>query len=163
MKDVFSIILASKVRLATALVLAATVVAAGVTFGSWAVGSSPGNGYAKATSSQNLALADASASTVAQLYPGGTGDVKVRVTNPNPFAVTITSVAGAGTISSDKGAACDAAAGVTYTDQMGLSQAVGAGATVTFTLPGAAAMSGSASSSCQGAVFAIPVTLSASS
>jgi hypothetical protein len=163
MKDVFSIILASRARLAIALLLVAAVIAGGVTFGSWAVGSSPGNGYAKATSAQNLTLSDASASTVAQLYPGGTGDVKVKVTNPNLFAVTITSVAGAGTITSDHGAACDAATGVTYTDQTGLSQAVGAGATVTFTLPGAAAMSGAASSSCQGAVFAIPVTLTASS
>ena len=72
------------------------VVAGGVTFGSWAVGSSPGSGYAKATSAQNLTLSDASASTVAQLYPGGTGDVKVKVTNPNLFRVTITSVGGLG-------------------------------------------------------------------
>ncbi len=163
MMDVFSILLANRTRLAVALALVAVVIAGGVTLGSWAVGSDPGNGYAKATSSQNLTLSDASASTVAQLYPGGTGDVKVKVTNPNPFAVTVTSVSGAGTITSDKGAACNASTGVTYTDQTGLTQAVGAGATVTFTLTGAAAMSNAASSSCQGAVFTIPVTLVATS
>ena len=163
MKDVLSVVLANRTRLAVASALIAVVIAGGVTLGSWAVGSDPGNGYAKATSAQNLTLSDASASTVAQLYPGGTGDVEVKVTNPNPFAVTVTSVAGAGTITSDKGAACNASTGVTYTDQTGLTQAVGAGATLTFTLPGAAAMSNSTSSSCQGAVFSIPVTLVATS
>ncbi len=163
MKDVLSVVLANWTRLAVASALVAVVIAGGVTFGSWAVGSDPGNGYAKATSSQNLTLSDASASTTAQLYPGGTGDVKVKVTNPNAFAVTVTSVAGAGTITSDKGASCNASTGVTYTDQTGLTQVVGAGMTLTFTLPGAAAMSNSTSSSCQGAVFSIPVTLVASS
>src|SRR5215469_2290789 len=110
MHDALSIIFASRARLTVALALVAAVIAGGVTFGSWAVGSDPGNGYAKATTATNLTFNDVSASTTATLYPGGNGSVKVSVNNPNPFAVTITAVNGTGgAITSDKGAACDAA------------------------------------------------------
>jgi hypothetical protein len=146
-----------------ALVLIALVVAGGVTFGSWAVGSDPGSAYAKAVSAQNLTLSDATASTVADLYPGGTGAVKIKVTNPNAFAVTITGVAGAGAITSNMGAPCDAATGVTFTTQTGLSLVLAAGATSVFSLPGAAAMANTSVTSCQGGVFTIPVTLTATS
>jgi hypothetical protein len=161
--DFIKIIIASKARLAVALSLTAVVVGGGVTFGSWVVGSSAGNAYSKAISASNLTLSDASASTVADLYPGGTGNVKVKVTNPNAFAVTISGVAGAGAITSDKGTPCDTTTGVSFTDTTGLTQAVGAGATVTFTLTGKAAMSNSSDTTCQGGIFAIPVTLTATS
>lgn len=164
MHDAISIIFASRARLTVALALVAAVIAGGVTFGSWAVGSDPGNGYAKAKSSANLTLSDSSASTTAQLFPGGTGDVVVKVTNPNPFAVTVTSVKGTGgAITSDKGAACNLSTGVSYTDQTGLSLSLAAGATGTFTLAGAASMSNASDTTCQGAVFSIPVTLTATS
>jgi hypothetical protein len=161
MKDIFKIIVGSKGRLAVALAMATMVVAGGATFGSWAVSSEAGNGYAKAVTAQNLTLSDASASTVADLYPGGSGAVKIKVTNPNSFAVTITGVAGAGTVTSDKGAACDASTGVTFTNQTGLSLGLAAGATTVFSLPGAVAMSNATVTSCQGGVFTIPVTLTA--
>jgi hypothetical protein len=146
-----------------ALLAITMVVAGGATFGSWAVGSDAGNGYAKAVTAQNLTLSDASASTVADLYPGGTGNVKLKVTNPNAFAVTITGVAGDGTITSDKGAACDASTGVTFSNTTGLSLNLAAGATTVFTLSGKAAMSNASDTTCQGAVFTIPVTLTATS
>jgi hypothetical protein len=133
-----------------------------IAFAAWTAGGT-GNGYSKATTAQNLTTVDVSASTTAQLYPGGTGDLKLSVTNPNPYAVTVTSVAGSGTITSDKGAACNSATGVTYTNQTGLTQAVGAGATATFTLTGSVAMSNSSDNSCQGGVFTVPVTLTGTS
>jgi hypothetical protein len=132
-----------------------------VTFGSWSVSSSAGSGYSKAKVASSLTLSDASASTTAQLYPGGTGDIWIKVNNSNPFAVTVTSVTGAGTITSDKGAACDAATGVTFTNTTGLTQVVGAGATVTFSLAGKVAMSNASDNTCQGAVFTVPITLAA--
>jgi hypothetical protein len=143
--------------LSAILVVATTA----VTFGSWTVSSSAGSGYSKAKVASSLTLSDASASTTAQLYPGGTGDIWIKVTNSNPFAVTVTSVTGAGTITSDKGAACDAATGVTFTNTTGLTQAVGAGATVTFSLAGKVAMSNASDNTCQGAVFTVPITLAA--
>jgi len=155
-----AIVAADRRKLLLALSAASIVIAAGVTFGSWAV-TGTGNGYSKAVTSSNLTLNDASASTVGDLVPGGTGNVKVSVTNPNPFAVTITSVTSTGSITSDVGAACDSSSPLSFTDQTGLSLALGAGATTTFTLSGAAAMSVGAVTACQGAVFTIPVSVAA--
>jgi hypothetical protein len=163
LRNVARIILADKSKLLIAVVAAVTLATGTVTFGSWVVGSSSGAGYSKARSSVNLTLNDVSASTVADLYPGGTGNVLVSVTNPNPFAVTITSIVGAGTITSNAGAPCTASTGVTFTDQTGLSLALAAGATTTFTLSGKAAMSNASVTSCQGAIFTIPVTVTATS
>jgi hypothetical protein len=127
-------------------------------FAAWSTSGS-GNGYAKAGTASALTIGDATASTVADLYPGATGAVKLQVTNPNSFPVKITSVAKqtSGTITSDKGAACNAATGVTFTDQTGLALVVAAGATSTFTLSNAVAMSNASDNTCQGAVFTIPV------
>jgi hypothetical protein len=157
------IIAADKARLALALSAILVVATTAVTFGSWTVSSSAGSGYSKAKVASSLTLSDASASTTAQLYPGGTGDIWIKVTNSNPFAVTVTSVTGAGTITSDKGAACDAATGVTFTNTTGLAQIVGAGATVAFSLAGKVAMSNTSDNTCQGAVFTVPITLAATS
>jgi len=156
------ILVANKLRLTAALLAIGVVTAGGVTYGSWTVGSAAGNGYAQAVTAQDLTLSNGSA-TVADLYPGATGAVKLTVTNPNGFAVTVTGVTGAGTITSDKGATCNASTGVTFTNTTGLSQAIGAGATVTFSLTGKAAMSNSSVDACQGAIFTIPVTLTATS
>jgi hypothetical protein len=161
--NVVRVIAADKLKLAIAFAAAMTLAVGSVSFGSWVVGSDPGAGYSKAKSSVNLTLNDVSAAAVADLYPGGTGNVIVSVTNPNPFAVTIASIVGAGAITSNAGAACNASTGVTFTDQTGLSLALGAGATSTFTLAGKAAMSNASVSSCQGAIFTIPVTVTAAS
>ena len=156
-----TIIVADKVRLVLALSAIVVTATGGMTFGSWTVASSPGSGYAKALAAVNLTVG--SSTVTAQLYPGGTGDLFLTVTNPNPFGVTVTSVTGAGAITSDKGAACNTSTGVTYTDTAGLGQVVGAGATVSFTLAGKVAMSNASDSSCQGAIFTVPVALAATS
>jgi hypothetical protein len=163
LRAALGIIAADKARLALALSAVAVLATAALTLGSWAVGSSTGNGYAKAITAQSVTLSDASASTTAQLYPGGTGDLVVKVTNPNSFGVTVTSVTGSGTITSDKGAACNAATGVTFTNATGLSQTVAGGATTTFSLVGKVAMSNASDNTCQGAIFTVPVTLTATS
>lgn len=145
------------------LAIPAVLGAVGIAIGAWnATGS--GTGYAKAGTSSSLTLGDASASTVADLYPGVTnGNVKITVTNPNPFPVSITTVSqtASTSITSDKGAACNASTGVTFSTQSGLSLALGAGATSTFTLSGAVAMSNASANACQGAVFSIPVDVAA--
>ena len=153
---------ASRLKLALALAGLTITVAGGLTLGNWAVSGS-GNAYAKATTASVLTLSDASAATTAQLYPGGSGDVKVKVTNPNAFDVTITGVTGNGTVTSDKGAACNAATGVTFTNQANLSLSLAAGATTTFTLTGAASMTNASDTTCQGAVFTVPVSVAATS
>ncbi len=153
---------ASRLKLALALAGLTITVAGGLTLGNWAVSGS-GNAYAKASTASALTLSDASAATSAQLYPGGSGDVKVRVTNPNAFGVTITAVSGNGLITSDKGLLCDASTGVSFTNQSNLSLGLAAGATTTFTLTGAASMTNASDNSCQGAVFTVPVSVAATS
>jgi hypothetical protein len=134
------------------------ILTAGVAFAVWTAGGS-GNGYAKAGTVGALTTVDASASTSAQLYPGGTGDVVIKVSNPNSFPVTVTGVSGNGTITSDAGATCNASTGVTFTDTTGLSEVAAASTTTTITLANKASMSSSSVNACQGAIFTIPVTL----
>lgn len=138
------------------------VAAVGVAYAAWTAGGS-GSGYAKATTAQALATIDVSASTPATLYPGATGNLKLEIDNPNPYPVRITSVSGAGTITSDKGAACDASTGVSFANQSGLTLDVPGSSSATFTLSGAVSMSNASDNSCQGAVFTVPVSLSGAS
>jgi hypothetical protein len=140
----------------------AALAVSGIIVAAWSTSGS-GNGYAKAGSASALTIGDASASTSADLYPGATGAVKLKVTNPNSFPVRITAVSkqAAGSITSDKGAACNASTGVTFTDQSGLTLDLAAGATSTFTLSGAVSMSNASDNSCQGAIFTIPVDVTA--
>jgi hypothetical protein len=128
----------------------------GVAFASWlATGS--GSATARATTAQELTTS--TATTAATLYPGATGDAVIRVSNPNPYPVRVTTITGNGAITSDKGAACNAATGVSFSNQSELSLDVAAGASATFTLTGAVSMNNSSHNSCQGAVFTIPVLL----
>ncbi len=132
------------------------VLAAGIAFAAWTA-TGTGSGYAKATTAQPLTTVDVSAVTPATLYPGATGDVLLRISNPNPYDVVVTDVTGNGAITaSDPG--CNVAS-VSFTDQTGLSLTVTAGNSATFTLAGAVQMSGAANDNCQGATFTIPVLL----
>ena len=145
-------------RAAVTSVLLGTLLVAGVAFAAWTA-TGTGSGYAKATTAQAITTVDVSASTAATLYPEATGDVKLRIDNPNPYPVRVTDVAGSGAITSNAGAACNAATGVTFSNQSGLTLDVAAGSAATFTLTGSVAMSNASDTSCQGAVFTIPVTL----
>lgn len=155
------------------LALAATcsaLIVTGLVFAAWLTSGS-GSATAKAGSSQALSTVDASASTNATLYPGVTGDVTVKISNPNPFAIRVTSVALNGQnsdITADGGHASCSPTGVSFSNQTGLSVDVpaksgGTNGTATATLTGAASMSNASADGCQGATFTIPVTLSGSS
>ena len=146
------------------LAAVAALVVTGILFAAWSTSGS-GNGYAKAGTASALTLNDASASTTADLYPGANGAVKLSVTNPNSFPVRITAVSkqAAGTITSDKGAACNASTGVTFNNQSGLTLDLAANTTSTFTLANAVSMSNASDNSCQGAAFTIPVDVTAAS
>jgi hypothetical protein len=147
-------------KILVALIAVIATAAVGIAVAAWSTSGS-GTGYAKAASSSALTLSDATASTTADLYPGATGTVKIKVTNPNAFPVRITQVAqtSGGSITSDKGAACDASTGVSFSTRTGLALALAANSTDTFTLTGAVSMSNASDDSCQGAVFSIPVDI----
>ncbi len=87
-----------------------------IAYAAWTATGS-GSGYAKATSAQALTTVDVSATTVATLYPGATGNVSAAHQQPEPLSRHVTYVTGSGTIDSDTTPACDASTGVTYTDQ----------------------------------------------
>jgi hypothetical protein len=115
-----------------------------------------------------LTTVDVSASTSATLYPGGSGDVLLRIKNPNPYAVTVSAVSGNGSITPDAGHSGCSPTGVTFTDQTGLTINVpaksgGVDGEVETTLTNAASMSNASVNACQGATFAIPVSLTGSS
>ncbi len=146
-----------------AVVAVVAVAVAGIAIAAWAVTGS-GTGYAKAGSSSALTLSDATASTSADLFPGSTGAVKLKVSNPNPFPVRITAVASTSAVTSDKGAGCDASTGVSFAHQSGLTLDLLANETnKVFTLAGAVSMTNASDNTCQGAVFAIPVSVTAAS
>ena len=119
-----------------------------------------GTGTASAGTAQSLTTTVASV-TGGLLYPGGTGDVRLTVNNPNPFPVKISAVTSMGSATSSS-ATCDANGnGVTFTDRTNLNQPVPAGGSATFSLLGAAAMDIASDDACQGATFTLPVALTA--
>jgi hypothetical protein len=94
------------------------------------------------------------------LLPGGSADVIVRVNNPNSYAVTLVSVTGGpGSITADSNHGGCTPTSVTFNNQTGLGTSIAASGTTFVDLPSAATMSTSASNGCQGATFAIPVTI----
>lgn len=140
----------------------AVLVAAGLAYAAWTTNGS-GNGYAEAGTAQALTTNDASGATVADLYPGANGDVKLEIANPNPFPVRVTSVSGNGAITASGGIGTCNTTGVTFTNQTGLTIDVPANGTQTATLNDAASMSNASENGCQGATFTIPVSLSGAS
>ena len=129
----------------------------GLVYAAWTTSGS-GSGYAKAGTAQALTTVDVSASTTADLYPGTDGKVIVRINNPNPYPVKVTDINGNGPITASGGIGTCATTGVTYTNQSGTFN-VPANSAATFTLNNAAHMSNASENGCQGATFAIPVTL----
>jgi hypothetical protein len=154
-----------------ALTIAAALGVVGLVYAAWTTNGT-GSGYAKAGTAQALSTVDVSASTSATLYPGGpAGDVLIKISNPNPYPVTVTGVSLNGTngdIAADSGHSGCTTTGVSFTNQTGLSIGVPAKSGSTngeaqATLTGAASMSNASLNACQGAVFTIPVTISGTS
>ena len=148
-------------------VLAATMAAVGLVYAAWTTNGS-GNAYAKAGTAAAISTVDVSASTTATLYPGVSGDVLIKLDNPNPYTVTVTGVTGTGTITADAGHSGCTTTGVTFTNQTGLSLVIpaksgGVDGVLQTSLSGAASMSNASLNACQGAVFTIPVTISGTS
>src|SRR5581483_2262494 len=125
-----------KVLVATGVVLGSAL-ATNLAFAAW---NSTGSGSGSAQATTAKALTTTAASTSAQLFPGAIGDLKI-------------------TIKYDKGSACDASTGVTFTDQHIQTLDVPASSSATFTLANAVGMSNASDNACQGATFTVPVSL----
>jgi len=144
-----------KVLVATGVVLGSAL-ATNLAFAAW---NSTGSGSGSAQATTAKALTTTAASTSAQLFPGAIGDLKITIKNDNGYPVRVTDVTGSGTITSDKGSACDASTGVTFTDQHIQTLDVPASSSATFTLANAVGMSNASDNACQGATFTVPVSL----
>lgn len=81
-------------RVAAAILGVSLVGGAAVAATNWIVGLTAGSsGEGQSATIQNLTIAAvASPSASNQLYPGGTGDVVLTISNPNPYPVTVTGV-----------------------------------------------------------------------
>lgn len=96
-----------------------------------------------------------------KLQPGASGDLKLTITNPNHFTVTVVHIKQApGTIgvSGAKGACTGATSGVSVPTET-ISYSVGAGGTYTITIATGAHLGTTSPTGCQGATFSIPVTI----
>jgi hypothetical protein len=144
------------------LITSAACVAVGLSSGTayaYFTGSGHGTGSATVGGMATVTISSATVSPNTPLLPGGSGDVTLKVTNPNAFAVTLVSVTGDGSITADSGHPSCTTTGVTFTSQTGLSTSIPADTTQSIDLPGAASMTAASSPGCQGATFSIPVTI----
>jgi hypothetical protein len=133
--------------------------AATAAFAAWTVG---GGGTGTATATSALPLTTSVATTTAALYPGITGSaLYLKVNNPNPFPVAITSVNANGAAVPDAGHPTCTTTGVTFTTTA-VTQTVAANGQATFTAAGVA-MTNASDTGCQGATFTIPVTFTSAS
>jgi hypothetical protein len=133
--------------------------AASAAFAAWTVG---GGGTGTATATSAAALTTSVATTTAELYPGITGaNLYLKVNNPNPFPVAITSVNANGAAVADAGHSSCTTTGVSFATTA-VTQTVPANGQSSFTAAGVS-MSNSSDTGCQGATFTIPVTFTATS
>ena len=153
-------------KLAVAVIVAVMAIV-GLVYAAWTTNGT-GEAYAKAGTSQAIGTIDVSASTTATLYPGISGDVLIKLDNPNQYAVTVTAISGNGSITPDGGHSGCTTTGVTFSNQTGLSLVIpaksgGVNGVLQTSLTNAASMSNASLNACQGATFTIPVTLTGSS
>jgi hypothetical protein len=146
-------------------VVAGTMVALTATAAA-AYWSSSGNGTASAQAGSALnPTTSAVASVGTVLVPGGSGNVTIKVNNPNGYPVRLSSVVNqsGGTITGTGGTGTCTNTDVTFTNQTGLSNVIAAGGNVTITFANAASMGSNPDQGCQNATITIPVTVTVSS
>jgi hypothetical protein len=135
--------------------------------GSWAYFSTSGSGSGAAHAATAQAVTLEPAVPTAELYPGATADVRLKVTNPNPIAIRIGSLQldtsqGNGGFAVDNAHSACAVSALSFTDQTNggsgwqLPPRVGTtDGTLDIDLPDAISMSMGAADSCQGAHFTV--------
>jgi hypothetical protein len=158
-------------RRGVAAIVALAVTALVVTATALAYWTTTGLGAAPATAADVQALTLGAATPSAQLYPGGTADVAVDVSNPNASAVhlgslTLDSAQGTAGFDVDAGHAACNPSPLSYTTQSnggaGWSVPPKVGATngvLHLDLSNAVAMGASAGNACQGASFLVHLNI----
>lgn len=144
-------------------VTAAVIVNAGAAWAYWRLDGN-GSGVAVAGSAVELRLQGESDDNK-PLYPGGTTNMTVTVTNQNDFPIQITSVSpGDGKVTADsahRNAGCRTPGVAIVDDVLKVTWTVPKNTIGVFTVPDGLTMNNSSDSACQGATFTIPVRASA--
>jgi hypothetical protein len=135
---------------------------AGTAYAYWTAGGT-GTGSAAAGTMQTVTVDAlvAGDNPRAALIPGGSADVVLRLTNPNPYAVQVYSITANGPTMADAAHPGCTTTGVTFTGTaapLSPATSVAANSSALVTLPGAAAMDTTSLAACQGATFSLPVT-----
>ena len=147
-----------KVILGVAAALA-VLVNAGAAWAYWML-NGEGTGVAVAGTAVELKLTGRSDDSK-PLYPGGTTNLTVTVTNQNDFPIKITSVSpGENPVTADaahRDAGCRTTGVVVAQDMIAVSWEVPKNTIGVFTVPDGVRMTNSSDSACQGATFTIPV------
>ncbi|RZU50162.1 hypothetical protein EV385_1927 [Krasilnikovia cinnamomea] len=138
---------------------AAVFVNAGAAWAYWNLSGS-GDAVAVAGSAIELKL-EGKSDDVRPLYPGGTTNLTVTVTNQNNFPVRITSLSpGSADVTADRehrNGGCRTTGVVVAQDVLRVSWEVPKNTIGVFTVPDGVKMTNASDSACQGATFTIPV------
>ncbi|HYN97536.1 MAG TPA: hypothetical protein VES42_27175 [Pilimelia sp.] len=137
---------------------AATLVTVGIASAAWAYWQASGTGTATATAATAKVLRiDAVGSLPGRLYPGGSTDLRITVTNENPYPIQVDLVQPNGAITADKPGCVNH--GVTLAERADVGWELAANDDDVLVLAGAVSMPANAPNACQGATFTIPVRL----
>jgi hypothetical protein len=135
---------------------------AGTAYAYWtSTGSGTGSAAAGAMQAVTVDALVAGDNPKTALVPGGSSDVVLHLTNPNPYSVQVYSITPNGPAAADAAHPGCTTTGVRFTGPATpLSPAtyVAANSSALITLPGAAAMDTTSLAACQGATFSVPVT-----
>ncbi|WP_323054706.1 hypothetical protein [Arthrobacter sp. MI7-26] len=150
-------------KAAVTAALLSLVLGVGSAYAYWStvgIGSgSAANGTMQTVTVDALVAGDSPATA---LVPGGTAEVIVRASNPNAFMVQVYNFTANGAATADSSHPLCTTTGVTFNAPaapLTPTVSVPANSSILITLPAAASMSTASQSSCQGAVFHLPVTM----
>ncbi|AGZ38759.1 LamG domain-containing protein [Actinoplanes friuliensis] len=136
-----------------------SLLASGAAYGYWGT-MGTGSGSAQTGTAAPLTLTPGTPTT--RLYPGGSADVAVTVTNPNPYAVRVGRLAldtaqGTGGFAVDAGHAACGVASLAFATQSngGDGWTIPANGALSLQLAGALTMTTAAANACQGATFSV--------
>lgn len=128
-----------------------------------------GTGTSQTGALQPLEILPATTGTsTTPLYPGKTGDLIIKVRNPNAKPVRLLRVSQGGGVRVPSRARCTSdpgwpatvgSSGVSMPEAVALDLDLAGGATQVLHLPGAASMNLTSTGGCQGATFEIPITV----
>ena len=115
-----------------------------------------GSGVATVGSVQGITVLEATGTATNKLSPGTSGDLLIKINNPNTFPVTITALSGNGTVTGS-GVGCTTTA-VSVPSETSLSINVPPG-NDNIVVPNGVSMGLGSDNGCQGSTFQVPISI----